>query len=145
MFAGNLTYKVLSSDAASIIPYLFEGFDKNFHTNVQSGDVIIAGDNFGCGSSREHPAVGLSYAGVKAVIVKSINRIFFRSSVNQGLPIIVLPEVVDAYKAGDNVDINFETGTVTVGEKEFKFNPLPDKLMAIFEAKGLVNYIKNQA
>ena len=118
---------------------------KNFHTNVQSGDVIIAGDNFGCGSSREHPAVGLSYAGVKAVIVKSINRIFFRSSVNQGLPIIVLPEVVDAYKAGDDVDINFETGTVTVGDKEFKFNPLPDKLMAIFEAKGLVNYIKNQS
>jgi len=144
MFAGNLTYKVLSSDAASIIPHLFEGFDKNFHTNVQSGDVIIAGDNFGCGSSREHPAVGLSYAGVKAVIVKSINRIFFRSSVNQGLPIIVLPEVVDAYKPGDNVDINFETGTVIVGEKEFKFNPLPDKLMAIFEAKGLVNYIKGE-
>jgi homoaconitate hydratase family protein/3-isopropylmalate dehydratase small subunit len=142
MFAGNLTYKVLSSDPASIIPHLFEGFDKNFHVNVQSGDIIIAGDNFGCGSSREHPAVGLSYAGVKAVIVKSINRIFFRSSVNQGLPIIVLPEVVDAYTPGDQVDIDFEKGIVSVGNKEFKFNPLPDKLMAIFEAKGLVNYIK---
>lgn len=144
MFAGNLTYKVLSSDAASIMPYLFEGFDKNFHSKVEAGDIIIAGDNFGCGSSREHPAVGLAYVGVKAVIVKSINRIFFRSSVNQGLPIIVLPEVVDAYKTGDHVDINFESGMVTVGNQEFKFNPLPDKLMAIFDAKGLVNYIKEQ-
>ena len=57
--------------------------------------IVIAGENFGCGSSREHPAVGLAHAGVKAVIVKSVNRIFYRSSVNQGLPIIVLPEVVD--------------------------------------------------
>jgi homoaconitate hydratase family protein/3-isopropylmalate dehydratase small subunit len=143
MFAGNLTYKVLSSDAASIMPYLFEGFDKNFSKNVQAGDIIIAGDNFGCGSSREHPAVGLAYAGVKAVIVKSINRIFFRSSVNQGLPIIVLPEVVDNYQMGNNVDIDFEKGEVSVGDKIFKFNPLPDKLMSIFEAKGLVNFIKS--
>ncbi len=143
MFAGNLTYKVLSSDAASIMPYLFEGFDKNFSKNVQAGDIIIAGDNFGCGSSREHPAVGLSYAGVKAVIVKSINRIFFRSSVNQGLPIIVLPEVVDFYKMGDKVDIDLEKGEVILEGKTFNFNPLPDKLMAIFEAKGLVNFIKS--
>ena len=142
MFAGNLTYKVLSSDAASIMPYLFEGFDKNFTKNVKSGDIIIAGDNFGCGSSREHPAVGLAYAGVKAVIVKSINRIFFRSSVNQGLPIIVLPEVVNAYNMGDKVDIDFEKGNVSVGDKTFDFNPLPDKLMGIFNAKGLVNYIR---
>ncbi len=144
MFAGNLTYKVLSSDAASIMPYLFEGFDKNFSKNVKTDDIIIAGDNFGCGSSREHPAVGLAYAGVKAVIVKSINRIFFRSSVNQGLPIIVLPEVVDAYKMGDEVAIDFEKGEISIEDKIFNFNPLPDKLMAIFEAKGLVNFIKNK-
>ena len=143
MFAGNLTYKVLSSDAASIMPYLFEGFDKNFSKNVTSGDIIVAGDNFGCGSSREHPAVGLAHAGVKAVIVKSINRIFFRSSVNQGLPIIVLPEVVNAYKAGDKLELNFDKGEVTVGDKVFSFEPLPEKLMNIFQAKGLVNFIKN--
>ena len=144
MFAGNLTYKVLSSDAESIMPYLFEGFDKNFSSNVKSGDVIIAGDNFGCGSSREHPAVGLSHAGVKAVIVKSINRIFFRSSVNQGLPIIVMPDAVNAFKNGDKLDINLDTGEISVGEKKFNFEPLPEKLMSIFKAKGLVNYIKNE-
>lgn len=143
MFAGNLTYKVLSSDAEGIMPYLFEGFDKKFAKNVAAGDIIMVGDNFGCGSSREHPCVGLAHAGIKAVILKSVNRIFFRSSVNQGLPIIVLPEAVEAYRAGDNVEISFELGEVRVGDKVFKFNPLPDKLMEIFKAKGLVNYINN--
>lgn len=144
MFAGNLTYKVLSSDGAGIMANLFEGFDKKFATNVEVGDIIIAGDNFGCGSSREHPAVGLAYAGVKAVIVKSINRIFYRSAVNQGLPIIVLPEAVDAYKFGDEVRIDFKIGQLLIGEKVFNFNPLPEKLIGIFEAKGLVNYLKNE-
>jgi 3-isopropylmalate dehydratase large subunit/3-isopropylmalate dehydratase small subunit len=142
MFAGNLTYQVLSSDPAAIMPYLFKGFDDSFSENVKSGDIIIAGENFGCGSSREHPAVGLAHAGVKAVIVKSVNRIFYRSSVNQGLPIIVMPEVVDAYKQGDKVEVSLEDGTIKVNEKEFMFASLPKELMAIFAAKGLVNWIK---
>ena len=142
MFAGNLTYQVLSSDPEAIMPHLFKGFDDSFSENVRSGDVIIAGENFGCGSSREHPAVGLAHAGVKAVIVKSVNRIFYRSSVNQGLPIIVMPEVVDYYKAGDNVTANLESGIIKARDKEFKFAPLPKELMAIFAAKGLVNWIK---
>lgn len=145
MFAGNLTYKVLSSDAESIMPYLFEGFDVNFTKRVEREDIILAGSNFGCGSSREHPAVGLSHAGVKAVICKSVNRIFYRSSVNQGLPIILLPEAVDAYNPGDEVVIDFEKGTVQVAKKSFPFAPLPQKLMEIFKAKGLVNFIKENA
>ncbi len=142
MFAGNLTYEVLSSDPEAIMPHLFVGFDDNFSNNVQSGDILIAGENFGCGSSREHPAVGLAHAGVKAVIVKSVNRIFYRSSVNQGLPIIVLPTVVDNYKHGDKVEVSLEKGIITINDKEFEFAPLPDTLMKIFEAKGLVNWIK---
>ncbi len=145
MFAGNLTYSVLSSDAEKIMPHLFKGFDTNFTDNVVEEDIIIAGSNFGCGSSREHPAVGLAYAGVKAVICGSVNRIFYRSSVNQGLPIIILPKAVAAYKAGDNVDINFEDGIVTIAEKEFEFAALPEKLMNIFSSKGLINYIKEKA
>ncbi len=144
MFAGNLTYEVLSSDPEAIMPHLFKGFDDNFNQNVQVGDVIIAGENFGCGSSREHPAVGLAHAGVKAVIVKSVNRIFYRSSVNQGLPIIVMPEVVDTFKAGDQVEVSLENGTIKVNAKEFKFAPLPNELMEIFSAKGLVNWAKAQ-
>jgi len=144
MFAGNLTYNVLSSDADAIMPHLFAGFDPNFSKNVQAGDIIIAGDNFGCGSSREHPAVGLAHAGVKAVIVKSVNRIFYRSSINQGLALIVLPEIVDAYKPYDKVDIKFEQGIITINDKKFHFEPLPDKLMKIIEKKGLVNWINTE-
>lgn len=145
MFAGNLTYSVLSSDPVAILPHLFKGFDVNFTDNVQKNDVIIAGSNFGCGSSREHPAVGLAHLGVKAVICKSVNRIFYRSSVNQGLPIILLPEAVDAYKPGDEVYVSLTEGKVTIDGKLFTFAALPEKLMGIFEAKGLVNYIKEKA
>jgi len=141
MFAGNLTYNILSSDPESIIPHLFAGFDKNFSKNAQKGDIIIAGDNFGCGSSREHPAVGLAHLGIKAVIVKSVNRIFFRSSINQGLPVIVHKEAVEYYKPGQKVDVDFLNGKIFVGDKTFTFEPLPKKLMEIIEHRGLVNWI----
>ncbi|HRY34109.1 MAG TPA: aconitase/3-isopropylmalate dehydratase large subunit family protein [Bacteroidales bacterium] len=144
MFAGNLTYNINSSEGDKIMPYLFKGFDDSFAERVKAGDIVVAGANFGCGSSREHPSVGLAYAGIRAVIVKSVNRIFFRSSVNQGLPIIVLPEVVDAYRQGDEIGIDMKQGVATLAGKEFRFAPLPDKLVGIFEAKGLVNFVKNQ-
>ncbi len=143
MFAGNLTYNILSSDAEAIMPHLFEGFDENFTKNVEPGDIIVAGDNFGCGSSREHPAVGLAHAGVKAVIAKSVNRIFYRSSVNQGLPIIILPDFVDQYKAGDSIELDMSNGKLTLNGKPFPFEPLPAELVKVFESKGLVNYLKS--
>ncbi len=142
MFAGSLTYNVKSSEAEKIMPHLFKGFDDSFSERVKEGDILVAGANFGCGSSREHPSVGLAFAGIKAVICKSVNRIFYRSSVNQGLPIILLPEAVDAYKQGDRVDIDFENGLVNISGKSYGFSPLPEKLVGIFKAKGLVNYVK---
>ncbi|MDD5569739.1 MAG: aconitase/3-isopropylmalate dehydratase large subunit family protein [Bacteroidales bacterium] len=145
MFAGNLTYNINSSEGDKIMPYLFKGFDDGFSDNLKKDDIIIAGANFGCGSSREHPSVGLAFAGVKAVICKSVNRIFYRSSVNQGLPIIVLPEAVSSYKQNDIVDVDFSKGIVKINDKEFKFTPLPSKLVGIFKAKGLVNWVKNNA
>ncbi len=142
MFAGNLTYNILSSDPEAIRPHLFEGFDRTFAGNVKEGDVIIAGDNFGCGSSREHPAVGLADAGVKAVIVKSVNRIFFRSCINQGLPLIVHPEVVRDYKPGDRLDIDLVSGRIDLNEKGYPFAALPDTLVKIIMNRGLVNWIR---
>jgi 3-isopropylmalate/(R)-2-methylmalate dehydratase large subunit len=144
MFAGNLTYNVQSSEPEKIIPHLFKGFDNSFSERVKPGDVLMAGNNFGCGSSREHPSVGLAYAGIKAVICKSVNRIFYRSAVNQGLPIILVPEAVDAYMQGDQVDIDFENGFVQINQEKYTFSPLPEKLLEIFKAKGLVNYVKNK-
>lgn len=143
MFAGYLTYQVNSSDPNAIMEHLFGDFDPGFARRLQKGDIIIAGENFGCGSSREHPAVGLAHAGVKAVIVKSVNRIFFRAAINQGLPLIVMPEVVDAYQPGDEVTVELEKGSITINKMEFTFQPLPEKLLQILNMKGLVNFLKN--
>ncbi len=143
MFAGKHTYNILSSDPAAILPLLFADFDPAFSKNVSAGDIIIAGDNFGCGSSREHPSVGLAYAGIKAIIVKSVNRIFYRSSINQGLALIVHKEAVEAFRAGDKVEISFENGEIIVGMSKFRFEPLPEKLREIIDKKGLVNYMKS--
>lgn len=144
MFAGHLTYKILSSDPEGIMKHLFEDFDPSFVARLAPGDIILAGENFGCGSSREHPAVGLAYAGVGAVIVKSVNRIFFRASINQGLPLIVLPEAVDAYRPGEAVKLKLAEGRISVGNNTFRFEPLPEKLLAILQRKGLVNYLAGQ-
>ncbi len=143
MFAGSLTYNVNSNEAEKIMPHLFKGFDDSFSEKVKAGDILVCGANFGCGSSREHPSVGLAFAGIKAVIVKSVNRIFYRSSVNQGLPILVVPEAVENYKQGDKVDVDFANGKILINGKAFGFEPLPEKLMNIFSAKGLVNYVKS--
>ena len=144
MFAGNLTYNILSSDGRAILPHLFEGFDSRFACEVSTGDIVLAGENFGCGSSREHPAVGLAAAGVRAVIVKSVNRIFYRSAINQGLLLLVLPEVVNAWKEGDAILIDEGKGTIHSGQQIFHFAPLPGKLNAILRKKGLVNWMKEQ-
>jgi 3-isopropylmalate dehydratase small subunit len=87
--------------------------------------------------------VGLAHAGVKAVIVKSVNRIFYRSAINQGLPLIVHPEAVAAYRPGDRVEVDFNEGVISMGENKFSLEPLPGKLLEILEAKGLVNWIRS--
>ncbi|MCU4162807.1 aconitase/3-isopropylmalate dehydratase large subunit family protein [Carboxylicivirga caseinilyticus] len=139
MFTGSLTYEINSSEPEKIAPYLFRDFDESFAATVQEGDIMICGANFGCGSSREHPSVGLRYVGIKAIIVKSVSRIFFRSAVNQGLPIIVLPKAVEAYQKGDEVEIDFKAGRVVINGLNYTFAPLPDKLMEILTNGGLVN------
>ncbi len=144
MFAGNLTYEINSSQPEKIAPHLLKGFDEKFASTVKPGDIMVCGRNFGCGSSREHPAVGLVYLGIRAVLVRSVSRIFFRSSINQGLPILVVPEAVDAYQPGDKVEIDMAAGSIDVGNKKFRFSPLPDKLLQILEKGGLVRAIINK-
>jgi 3-isopropylmalate/(R)-2-methylmalate dehydratase large subunit len=142
MFAGNLTYEINSSQPEKILPYLFKGFDENFSSKAQKGDIMLCGENFGCGSSREHPAVGLVHLGIKAVVVKSVSRIFFRSAVNQGLPILIVPEAVNAYRQGDNVEIDMAGSSIKVGDHKFTYKSLPAKLVRILEQGGLVKWIR---
>lgn len=144
MFAGNLTYEINSSEPEKIVPHLLKGFDPMFATQVEKGDILVCGENFGCGSSREHPAVGMFHAGVRAVIAKSVSRIFFRSAVNQGLPVIVLPSAIDTYKKGDQVKIELEKGLATIGKKEYHFPPFPEKITHVLQEGGLVNYLTNR-
>jgi len=140
MFAGGLTYDIKSSEGDKIVPHLFKGLDETFASRVKLGDIVIGGENFGCGSSREHPAVGLASAGVKAVIVKSVARIFYRSAINQGLPIIVHPEFVSNYNQEESVTIDLEKGIITNGDQSYNFPKLPEELLKIFNAGGLINY-----
>jgi homoaconitate hydratase family protein/3-isopropylmalate dehydratase small subunit len=145
MFAGNLTYEVSSAEPAKILPHLFKGFDEQFAGNVKAGDILVCGANFGCGSSREHPAVGLAYAKVKAVLVKSVSRIFYRAAINQGLAILVVPEAVEAWQPGDPVEVDLAHGNLVTGGKTYGFAPLPAKLLHILGKGGLVNAIINES
>jgi 3-isopropylmalate dehydratase small subunit len=143
MFAGNLTYEINSSEPDRIVPHLLKDFDGQFAARVKKGDLLICGENFGCGSSREHPAVGFVHAGIRAIIVKSVSRIFFRAAVNQGLPILVIPGAVESYQPGDRVALDMEGGVLTIGNRNYKFAPLPGKLLEILEKGGLVNWIRS--
>ena len=142
LFPGKYTYT--ASTPEEIIPHLFEDLDPDFSKNAGEGDIILAGDNSGCGSSREQPTVGLRALGVKAVVAKSFARIFYRSAINQGLILIECPDAVDAYREGDEVEVDLEAGTIAVGDKQFAFPKLPPEILAIRDAGGLLNHVRNE-
>jgi len=140
LFPGKYTYTC--STPEEIIPHLLEDLDPEFAKQARSGDVIIAGENFGCGSSREQPTVGLKALGIKAVIAKSFARIFYRSAINQGLILIECPEAVDAYREGAEVEVNPEEGVVRIGDQTFNFPKLPPEIIAIRDAGGLLERVR---
>jgi len=140
LFPGKYTYTC--STPEEILPHLLEDLDPDFSEQVAPGDIIMAGSNFGCGSSREQPAVGLKAAGVQAIIAESFSRIFYRAAVNQGLVLVECPEAVQAFREGDAVTCDPETGEVTVGEQRFQTPPLPDMLKEIRDAGGLLDAVR---
>ncbi len=142
LFPGKYTYTC--STAEEIKPHLLEDLDPEFAKNVKPGDVIFAGKNFGCGSSREQPALGLRAVGVQAVIAKSFARIFYRAAINQGLLLIECPEAVEAYQEGDTVELNLEKGEIVISGKKYTFPTLPDEILAIRDAGGLLEYTKKK-
>lgn len=130
-----------TSEPSELAKHCLEDLDVEFVNNVKSGDIIVAEENFGCGSSREHAPIAIKAAGVDAVIAKSFARIFYRNSINTGLAILECPEAVDAIKNGDVVSVDTETGTITdetMGES-FTAQPFPPFIADIIEQGGLLN------
>jgi 3-isopropylmalate/(R)-2-methylmalate dehydratase small subunit len=138
LFPGKYTYTC--STAEEIKPHLLEDLDADFAKAVAPGDVLFAGKNFGCGSSREQPVVGLKAVGVQAIVAGSFARIFYRAAINQGLLLVECPAAVAAYREGDPVALNAEAGEIRVGGKAFSFPKLPPEILAICEAGGLLPY-----
>ena len=129
---------------AELAKHCLEDLDPEFVTKVQPGDILVAEENFGCGSSREHAPIAIKAAGVDVVIAKSFARIFYRNSINTGLAIMECPEAVDAIKQGDVVDVDADAGVIantTTGET-FKAQPFPPFIREIIEEGGLINRTK---
>ena len=135
-----------TSDPAELAKHCLEDLDVNFVANVEPGDIIVAEENFGCGSSREHAPICIKAAGADAVIAKSFARIFYRNAINTGLPIMECPEAVDAISQGDIVSVDADAGIIvdeTTGET-FKAQPFPPFIREIIEAGGLINRTKER-
>jgi 3-isopropylmalate/(R)-2-methylmalate dehydratase small subunit len=140
LFPGKYTYQC--STAEEIIPHLLEDLDSEFAGSAAKGDIILAGKNFGCGSSREQPALGFRAIGIEAIVAKSFARIFYRAAINQGLILAECPAAVEAYSQGDEIAFSAEEGRITVAGKDFEFPQLPPEILAIRDAGGLLPYTR---
>ena len=131
------------SDGNELAKYCMIDIDDQFASKVQKGDIIVAGKNFGCGSSREHAPLAIKCAGISCVIAPTFARIFFRNSINIGLPIMECPEAADDIKDGDKVSVDFSTGVITneTTGKTYKAEPFPEFMQKIIVSGGLVQYV----
>ena len=135
-----------SFDAKELASHAMVDIDPTFASTVEKGDIIVAGQNFGCGSSREHAPLCLKTAGVKCVIAKSFARIFYRNSINIGFPIMECEEAADKIEKGDEVEFDFSTGVITNKTKNetYQSQPFPEFLQKMIDADGLVNYVNSK-
>ena len=135
-----------SSDPKELALHCMEDIDKEFVNKVSAGDIIVAEKNFGCGSSREHAPIAIKAAGVSCVIAETFARIFYRNAINIGLPIIECKEAALEIKAGDDVEVNFDTGVITdkTTGKSFQGQAFPPFMQKIIDCEGLVNYINQR-
>jgi len=132
--------------AEELAAHCMEGLDREFPQKVQPGDIIVADKNFGCGSSREHAPVAIKGSGVQCVVAASFARIFFRNCINMGLPIAECPEAAADAETGDEMDVDFTSGTIVnrTREKTYRFEPFSPQLQAIVDAGGLIEYTKQK-
>lgn len=133
-----------SSDPSELAAHCMEDIDADFIKNVKDGDIIVAHNNFGCGSSREHAPIAIKASGISCVIAATFARIFYRNAINIGLPIMECREASENIKAGDEVEVDFDTGlikNITKGQT-YKAEPFPDFIKEIISKNGLLNSIK---
>jgi 3-isopropylmalate/(R)-2-methylmalate dehydratase small subunit len=140
IFPGKYTYTV--TDPAEMAKIAMEDLDAEFAKNVQPNDIVVAGKNFGCGSSREQAAFCLKYAGVGAIVARSFSRLYFRNCINAGLPALTLPESADIFIAGETIEIDLSAGTIQCRSGLFHFPPLPEAVIGIFNDGGLVPHTR---
>ena len=133
-----------TTDEKELASHCMEDIDKDFVNKVSEGDLIVAGDNFGCGSSREHAPISIKALGVSCVIAKRFARIFFRNAINIGLPIFESEEASTEIRDGDNVKVDINSSIITnaTTNKEYSFTPFADEVKDIIQAGGLIEYIK---
>ena len=135
-----------SSDGNELAKYCMEDIDKDFVKRVQKGDIMVANKNFGCGSSREHAPLAIKCAGISCVIAETFARIFYRNAINIGLPIIECPEAAKGIEAGDDVEVDFDSGIIYNHTKgtQFQGQAFPEFMQKIIKSEGLINYINSQ-
>lgn len=135
-----------TSDAKELALHCMEDIDTEFVKNVKKGDIMVAGWNFGCGSSREHAPLVIKTCGTGCVIAKSFARIFYRNAINIGLPILECPEAAEKINAGDEVEVNFDTGVITdkTTGKTYKAQPFPEFIQNIIAKGGLLASLKGE-
>ena len=135
-----------TADHAELAKHCMEDIDKDFVNKVSAGDIMVGGANFGCGSSREHAPIAIKASGISCVIAKDFARIFYRNSINIGLPILECAEASEDIDAGDEVEVNFDTGVITniTKNKTYQAVAFPEFMQGIINAGGLVNYLKGE-
>ena len=133
-----------TSDSKELAAHCMEDIDKTFVSKVQQGDIIVAGKNFGCGSSREHAPIAIKASGVSCVIAETFARIFYRNAINIGLPIVESKEASMDAENGDTIKVDFDNGVVIneTKKKEYKVAPYPEFMQKLISANGLIEYIK---
>ena len=135
-----------TSDHKELASHCMEDIDVDFVKNVKAGDIIVANKNFGCGSSREHAPIAIKAAGVSCVIASTFARIFYRNSINIGLPILECDEAVKSIEAGDELEVDFSTGLIKnlTKNQEYQSEAFPEFMQKIIDSDGLIGYIGNK-
>ena len=134
-----------TSDENILAQHIMEDADQQFSSKISNGDIIVAGENFGCGSSREHAPIALKAAGIQAIIAKSYARIFYRNSFNTGLLILEIKQT-DEINEGDELKIDVDNGIIInlTSKKEYKFSPIPPFMQELLKSGGLIQYAKTR-